>query len=110
MNWSGLATTAGAIQYILDVGTHEMARYRDVMLARLQSELPRAGWQPFTPPDHQGPSVVFGKKDVRARFREPLKKARISASLYSDRIRISPSVHNSMADIDKLLTVLTARS
>lgn len=106
LNWSGLATTAGAMRYILDVEPRAIAAHRDPMLERLRSELPRAGWVPFAPHDHQGPAIVLGKTDAKARFRETLAEAKIYTSLYPDRIRISPSVHNSMDDIEKLIDIL----
>lgn len=36
------------------------------------------------------------------RFGERLKAARVSVSLYGDRMRISPSIFNDMADIEHL--------
>lgn len=109
-NWAGLAATAGALQYIHDIGVDAMAGHRDPMLARLQEALPRAGWSPWTPRDAQGPSVVFSRPDAKRRFQAPLDEAKIHTTLYDDRIRIAPSVHNSMQDIETLVAVLTARA
>ncbi|WP_447763563.1 aminotransferase class V-fold PLP-dependent enzyme [Sphingopyxis panaciterrae] len=106
-NWSGLATTAGALQYIHDIGIDAMVRHRDPMLQRLQEELPRAGWSPWTPRAYQGPTVTFSRPDAGKSFRAPLAEAKIYTTLYANRIRISPSVHNSMDDIEKLIAILT---
>lgn len=107
-NWGGLATTAGALQYLLDIGIDEIARHRAPMLDRLQDELPRARWAAWTPRDFQGPSIVFSRPDAKERFKAPLEKAKIFTTLYDQRIRIAPSVHNSMDDIEKLLAILTS--
>ena len=106
-NWSGLATTAGALQYIHDIGIEAIARHREPMLERLQDALPRAGWASWTPRDHQGPALVFAKPGARALYRDALDKAEIYTTLYPNRIRISPSVHNSMDDIERLIAILS---
>lgn len=109
-NWSGLATVTGSLAYIEDIGMAAIVRHRAPMIDRMQRELPKAGFQPLTPRDSQGPTLVFAREGARERFQAPLAREKIYTTLYKNKIRISPSVHNDMADIDKLLAVLTARS
>ena len=107
-DWSALASITGSLAYIDEIGVDRIATHRAPMLNRIQEEIPRAGFIPMTPRDHQGPSVVFAYKGARARFHDPLAQAKIYTTLYPDKIRISPSVHNGMDDIDALLRVLMA--
>lgn len=104
--WGALATVAGSLAYIQQIGVDAIARHRLPMLQRLQRELPRHGFLPLTPEDRQGPCVVFAYEGARTRFGEALKAAKIHTSLYRNKIRISPSVYNDMGDIDRLLRVL----
>jgi selenocysteine lyase/cysteine desulfurase len=106
-NWGGLATTAGALEYIHQIGVGRIARHRQPMLDHLQKEMIGAGYQLLTPVGFQGPSLVFVKEGIGPRYRSALDKAKIYTTLYKNRIRISPSVHNSLKDIDKLLAVVT---
>lgn len=109
-NWAGLATAAGALDYIDDIGIEAIVRHRAPMIDRLQRELPQAGFQPLTPRDAEGPALVFARQNARSQFEARLTEAKIYTTLYKNKIRISPSVHNDMADIDKLLRVLSSRS
>jgi selenocysteine lyase/cysteine desulfurase len=107
-NWSGLAAMAGSLKYINEIGVAQIAHYREPMLRRLQEELPKHGFNQLTPPDCQGPCVVFSQEGIGPRFHQPLADAKIYVTLYKDRIRISPSVHNDMGDIERLIKILTA--
>jgi selenocysteine lyase/cysteine desulfurase len=108
LNWSALATVAGSLNYINDIGVEAIRRHADPMLRRLQEELPKHGFARLTPPEFQGPHVVFSFEDAGARFRDALKQAKIYVSVYKNKIRISPSVYNDMGDIDRLLKILSA--
>ncbi|MET0309843.1 MAG: aminotransferase class V-fold PLP-dependent enzyme [Sphingomonas sp.] len=106
-NWGGLATTVGSLEYINQIGIDTIDRHRQPMLEHLQRELIKAGYQLLTPRGFQGPSLVFAKEGIGPRYQEALLKAKIYTTLYRNRIRIAPSVHNSPADIDKLLAIIT---
>jgi selenocysteine lyase/cysteine desulfurase len=101
-----LAGTAEALRYIRAMGPEALARHRRPMLDLLQEELPRAGYQPLTPRDAQGPTVVFAREGIGGVVRPKLKAARIAISVYPHRVRISPSAHNDLHDIERLLAVL----
>jgi selenocysteine lyase/cysteine desulfurase len=107
-NWSGLAAAAGALKYIEDIGVERIARHREPLLRRLREELPKHGLTPVTPADAQGPYIVFTREGVGQRFREAIKDQKIFVTLYKDKVRISASVYNDMADIDKLISVFSA--
>ena len=95
-----------SLGYILQLGVEKIQAHRQPLLRRLQSELPRLGFQPMTPADSAGPIVTFAKEDTRELSRR-LKRARIDIALYPHRIRISPSVYNDLGDIDRLLAALS---
>jgi selenocysteine lyase/cysteine desulfurase len=105
-NWSALAVAVAALDWILGAGVDAIRRHSEPMLQHLQEEMPRYGFTPLTPPDRQGPYVVFAYEGARARFGPALNAAKIATTLYRNRIRIAPSVCNDMADIDRLLRVL----
>lgn len=77
------------------------------MMARLQSALPQAGYKPLTPLESGGPIVCFAVQDAMA-LKPKLDAAGITIQLYPHRFRISPSVFNSMEDIELLVDVLTS--
>jgi selenocysteine lyase/cysteine desulfurase len=107
-NWSALATIVGSLNYINDIGVVAIRRHCDPMLTRLQEELPRHGFAPLTPPEFQGPHVVFSARGIGERVRGALKEANIYITVYNNMLRISPSVYNEMGDIDRLLKILQA--
>ena len=107
-DWSAYAAVSESIAYINDIGVDTIALHRKPLLDSLQEDLPRAHFEPLTPRDHQGTSVVFAYRGAGPRFRDALKKSGIAVTIYENNIRISPSVYNDMEDIDALKRVLMA--
>jgi len=107
-NWTTLAGLVGSLTYLHGVGIDQIVRHRAPMMARLQAELPRYGFTPLTPADTDTPAIAFAYKDAGAKLGPALRAARINIQTSRNRIRISPSVYNDMADIDRLLLVLRA--
>ncbi|CAN5135063.1 aminotransferase class V-fold PLP-dependent enzyme [soil metagenome] len=107
-SWSALATSVGALAYINAIGVDAIAAHRKPLLNRLREEMPKLGFATVTPADAQGPSIVFAYEGARARFAAALEQAKIYVTVWPNGIRISPSVHNDMADIDALRRVLRA--
>jgi selenocysteine lyase/cysteine desulfurase len=60
----------------------------------------------MTPADSDSPIVTFAREDMRP-LAARLKQAKIDVAVYPHRIRISPSVYNDQADIDKLLEAIS---
>lgn len=97
-----------SIDYILGLGVREIERYRQPMLDRLKVELPRLGYPLLTPPETTGPLVVFAHSNPNARELEPrLAASKVKVALHRNRIRVSPSVFNDLADVDRLLDALS---
>ena len=106
-----------ALQYIRELGIANIRAHAKQLTERLQKELPRLGYSPLTPPDNETPIVSFRVPDYqktaaklkktfggtvvamrRWEFTEPSGEVRIVPGM-----RISPSVYNTQADIDRLL-------
>lgn len=104
--WGALAVAAASIDLVLSLGVERIAAHRAALLARLREELTRPGILALTPPGTPGPILAYAVKDAARRFDGPLQAAGVTISTYEDRIRISPSVHNTVEDIDRLVAVL----
>jgi selenocysteine lyase/cysteine desulfurase len=106
--WGALATVAASLDYIEELGVDAIMRYRQPLLDRLQAELPRHGFAALTPSGSRSPIVAYACKDASKRFAARLQVERIQISVYENRIRVSPSVYNTMDDVEHLLSVLSA--
>jgi selenocysteine lyase/cysteine desulfurase len=106
--WGALATVAGSLAYIEQIGVATLVRHRQPLLDRLQSRLPALGFESLTPAGSQSPLVAFAYRNAEKRFASRLKSAKIKISIYEHRIRVSPSIYNTLDDIDHLLEVLSA--
>lgn len=100
-----LAQLDCSLEYILELGVSEIQNYRQPMLERLKTELPRLGYPLLTPKETLAPLVVCGcpnAKDLEPR----LLTQKIKVAFHQNRLRVSPSVFNDMADVDRLLDAL----
>lgn len=102
---SAVAAQHEALRYILDLGVENIRAHARPMTEKLQRELPRLGYEPMTPPGNQTPIVSFVVKDPAATARK-LKQAGVVAKVQWHHMRVSPSVYNTMADVDRLLNAL----
>ncbi len=105
MSNATLACLSYSLNYIKQLGVENIQAHRQPLLRRLQKELPRLGFEPMTPAEGTSPIVTFAKKDTQEIARR-LKRANVDISVYEHRVRISPSVYNDMADVDRLLEAL----
>lgn len=94
-----------SLRLIERLGVENIERYRQPMLRRLQKEIPAMGFEPLTPPDSTSPIVSFAVSDT-TRIAKRLKAANVDIAVYANRLRISPSIYNDMADVDRLLNCL----
>jgi selenocysteine lyase/cysteine desulfurase len=77
------------------------------MIGKLQQELPKLGYLAMTPQDSTSPIVAFAFEGAEKKLRAKLSAAVIEIQLYENRFRISPSVYNTIDDIDRLIEVLS---
>ena len=103
--WAALSKS---IPYIRRLGVEKIEAYRQPMLQRLRKEMPALGFEAMTPADSKSALISFAAKDM-GRVQERLKRAKINARIGQHFIRLSPSVFNDTADIDRLLDALSTR-
>jgi selenocysteine lyase/cysteine desulfurase len=99
------AALAVSIPYIQGLGVANIEKHRTPLIRRLQQELPRFGFTPQTPAESTSPVLTFAMKDTRA-IGQKLNAARVSVRVAPHWVRISPSVYNDMADVERLLEAL----
>lgn len=102
---AAVAALRVSLDYLLATGVERIAEHRRPLVARLQEALPALGFTPLTRQDSRGPIAAFAAPDGEA-LRARLERAGIAIALYRHRIRISPSIFNSMDDIEQLIDVL----
>jgi selenocysteine lyase/cysteine desulfurase len=107
-NWATLAGLTASLAYLQDLSVEKIVRHRAPLMERLQIELPRYGYLPLTPADTDTPAIAFAYEGAAVKLGPALQAARIKIQTSRNRIRISPSVYNDMADIDRLIQVLRA--
>ena len=103
--WGPITALSQSLPYIQQLGVANIEAWRQPMLARLRSEMPRLGFTPVTPEGTRSALLTFTFKD-RAPLVEKLRKANINVRVGANFIRLSPSVYNDMDDIDRLLAAL----
>jgi len=104
---AAVAALKVSLSYLLDTGVAALQAYRRPMMARLQDALPALGFTPLTPRTSDGPIASFACADALA-LAPALDAAGIRIQLYPHRFRVSPSVFNTMDDIESLIDVLTS--
>ncbi|HKX55621.1 MAG TPA: aminotransferase class V-fold PLP-dependent enzyme, partial [Xanthomonadales bacterium] len=95
-----------SLDYILGVGVENIQAHAQTLISRLKQELPERGYTLMTPLESTTPIVACALEDARTKLGPKLKEANIRISLSANRFRISTSVFNDMADIERLLEVL----
>lgn len=96
-----------SIPYLQRIGVANIHAHRQPLLRRLHEALPRLGWTSITPPESGSALASFTLPGAEQRFGARLKAARVSVSLYGDRMRVSPSLFNSSDDIEALIAALS---
>jgi selenocysteine lyase/cysteine desulfurase len=103
-------TTAACVNYSLNyiqqLGVENIQAHRKPLLLRLHKEMPRLGFEPMTPAESASPIVTFAKQDA-GDFAAKLKRANVDIAVYPHRVRVSPSVYNDAADIEKVFAALS---
>ncbi|MDX3901629.1 MAG: aminotransferase class V-fold PLP-dependent enzyme [Sphingobium sp.] len=95
-----------SLDYIGGIGVERIQAHAQALLAPLREELPRRGYRLMTPPGTATPLLACALADAKGVLADPLAKARVRISLSENRFRVSPSVHNDMRDIERLIAAL----
>ena len=103
--WGPINALGQSLPYIQQLGVANIEAWRQPMLAKLRAEMPRLGFTPVTPDGTRSALITFTFKE-RAPVVDRLRRANVNARVGANFIRLSPSVYNDMADIDRLLAAL----
>lgn len=104
----GVALLSTSLSYLQALGVANIQRHRLPLIARLQSEMPRLGFTAVTPPGATSGIVTFARKGLlESDIPRRLAAAKINVRVAANWMRISPSVYNDMADIERLLEALS---
>lgn len=102
-----VALLASSLAYIQSIGVERIQAHRIPLIRKLQAEMPRLGFSCVTPPDSTTALVTFTRKGLSASdIPKRLTAAKVNVRVADGSMRISPSVYNSMADVERLLEVL----
>ena len=107
-NHLGFVCQHEALAYILELGVDNIREHVRPLTERLRKELPAAGYACLTPAGTESPIVTFLVPDA-ARARTRLSEAGVIVTLRDGgpgEMRVSPSVFNNVADIDRLIGAL----
>ncbi|MGO8736884.1 MAG: aminotransferase class V-fold PLP-dependent enzyme [Terriglobia bacterium] len=103
----GIICAQESLNYILRLGVNNIRNHVRTLTDRLQKELPSMGYPSITPRGNESPIVSFACKDPETAMRK-LRKADVHVAMrFGNKMRISPSVFNDMADINRLLEALS---
>ena len=73
---------------------------------RLQEELPAKGYESITPLGNESPILAFSVPDPDAIMASTRAAGVHVAMRFGNKLRISPSVYNNHADVDRLIEAL----
>lgn len=93
-----------ALQYIHALGVNRIQSHARPLIERLRKELPAAGYPTITPAN--GSSIASFQMKDPVGTRAKLKKAKVIAS-GGGNLRVSVSVFNNMADVERLVQALS---
>jgi selenocysteine lyase/cysteine desulfurase len=103
-----VALLAASLSYVHALGVANIQAHRLPLIRRLQQEMPRLGFTPVTPATATGGNVTFAKTNlVDSNVPAKLLAARVNVRIARHWLRVSPSVYNDMADIERLLGALS---
>lgn len=94
-----------SLTYILDLGVERINAHAQALVGRLKADLPRFGYKVATPAESRAPIVTCVLEDARS-LAPRLEAAKVKITVGRNRFRVTPSVFNTMDDIDRLLDVL----
>jgi selenocysteine lyase/cysteine desulfurase len=102
-----VALLTASLNYIKSLGVANIQAHREPLIRKLQQEVPRLGFTAVTPPESTGPNVTFAKQNLaQTELPRKLQAGRVNVRLSTHWMRLSPSVYNDMADIERFLDVI----
>jgi len=101
------AGLAASVRYVLDLGVANIAAYRQPLLRKLRDEVPRLGFTCVTPLESTAGIITFARKNLgTSDIPAKLDRGRVNVRVAGNWMRVSPSIYNDVADVDRLLEAL----
>jgi selenocysteine lyase/cysteine desulfurase len=102
------ALLTASLSYIQNLGLANIQAHRQPLIRKLQQEVPRLGFTPMTPAESTSGIVTFAKQGVgQSELPRKLEAAKVNVRVAANWLRISPSVYNDMADVDRFLEAIS---
>ncbi|MEH3101572.1 aminotransferase class V-fold PLP-dependent enzyme [Sphingomonas adhaesiva] len=101
-----IAQLGATLPYIAALGVPAIQRHAQELTDRLKRELPKRGYTLMTPPEARTPIVTCVLEKARDRLAAPMAAAKVRLTVSANRFRLTPSVQNGHADIDRFLAAL----
>lgn len=107
-NLSNVAAAAqsASLEYILHLGIEKIRAHAQPLTDRIRKEITALGYPCMTPEGNPTPIVSFVVQDPE-KVRQKLKRAGVTVKVEWHHMRVSPSVYNNDADVDRLLNALS---
>lgn len=105
------ACVDAGIDYVNKLGVANIRTHARQLTDRLQKELPPLGYKALTPMGTETPTLAFGLKDAAA-TNKLLHDGKVTGTIIANenRLRLSVSVFNTHADIDRVVAVLGGKA
>jgi len=95
-----------SLDYINAIGVPAIQAHAQTLTTHLKRELPRLRYTMMTPPEATTPIVTCVLENAREKIGRRLAAANIRITVMRNRFRITPSVFNDQADIERFLSVI----
>ena len=106
-SYMGVAMLDHSLDYIQSLGVERIQAHVGALCQRLKEELSRRGFVVVTPREARTPLVTCTLENARDRLKPRLDAARVKIMTSKNRFRLSPSVFNTMDDVEHVLSALT---
>lgn len=101
-----IAQLHASLDYIAWLGVPSIQAHAQSIVDRLKEEVPRRGYPLLTPPEARAPLATFLAPNASQALAGPMAAAKVKLTLAKNRFRLTPSVQNDMADVDRFLAAL----
>lgn len=95
-----------SLDYLHALGVANIQAHAQPLVQRLKEELPKLGYPLMTPIDSRTPMVACLHANAAKALGPKLQAAKVKITTSANRFRVSLSVFNDMADVERLLAAL----
>jgi selenocysteine lyase/cysteine desulfurase len=103
---AAIAALSFSLPWLRQLGMENVQVHAQQLNGRLRAALPSLGYPCITPAESKAPIICFGVSTPE-KTADVLRRAHIDVSLSPGRMRVSPSVYNTIEDVDRLIAALS---